>query len=126
MGLTAPAKCGLILAVTIGATCGPSLSADESWRGTWKRIEPAPGNGQLTITQKQGTKGTIRLTGTLCLSTDTPAEIAIGGQKLQVDVRDPKVNASFVGTIAGQAVTGTMTVTCGGLTGKGTWEAKKS
>jgi hypothetical protein len=103
-----------------------SLPGNSSWSGSWVRTEPVPGQGMLTLKLAQGGAGTIRLTGSLCLSTDTAVTVALDGAKVKIEVRDSAVIASFVGALSGDVMSGTMTVGCRGLLGKGTWQAKKS
>ena len=100
--------------------------AQAIWSGTWVRTEPAPGKGALTLTVSEGGVGTIRLTGSACLSADTNAKITVEGSNLRVDARDSDVTARFVGKTSGNTISGTMTVSCHGQVGKGSWQAKKS
>ena len=103
---------------------GHALAADVTWSGSWHRTEPVDGRGGLTLVVKSDGGGTIKLAGSLCLATETPATVATQGSNMRVEIKTEKTNALFAGTVSGGSVSGTMTVSCGGQTGKGTWEAK--
>jgi len=111
----------------------PSLagaSGDEAWSGTWRRTEPVPGGGPLTLKLKGADKGTLTLTGSACLREDTPAAVTIRASSIRLDIKDRGLDnrgatAVFTGTISGKKISGTMTVSCAAGTGKGTWQASK-
>jgi len=97
-----------------------------TWTGTWVRTEPVAGKGTLVVTTLPGGTGTLRLTGSLCLSKDTRTKVTVNGSSVRLDVQDEQVTASFVGTLSGDSMSGNMTVSCRGAVGKGSWQARKS
>jgi hypothetical protein len=123
----------VLLVVLCCATIGPSARAaaraaatDGIWTGTWTRTEPVAGAGQLTLTLKEGEKASLRLTGSACLSSDTPATATLTDSNVRIEVKGNGVTALFTGTVSGSKMSGTMTVSCGRVTGKGNWQATKS
>jgi hypothetical protein len=106
-----------------------SGTVDGSWAGTWTRTKPVPGGGDFSVEfsgQGGSVSGTVTLKGSACLQPDTPIKGKIDGGSVDFAVDASGASATFTGSVSGNAMNGTMTVTCGTVTGEGTWQATKA
>jgi hypothetical protein len=117
---TSPAPTGSAAAPGAGAPAG-------TWSGTWTRTKPFGGGGTMTLTIPASGPAEIRETGSLCFSADkdTPATATVSGSNVTLAVDAGAIKATYTGTISGDQMTGTLTVTCAPGTGEGTWTVKK-
>ena len=106
-----------------GATTGGA--GGTTWKGTWTRTEPMPGGGALTLTVPASGPGTITAETSLCIKPNTPIDVTIEGSNVKMAISAGETTASYAGTINGNEMTGTMTVTCAPGTGKGTFKLTK-
>ena len=108
-----------------GPQGAPASGPTTTWKGTWTRTEPMPGGGAMTLVVSPSGPGKVTAETSLCIKPDTPINVAIDGSNVKMDISAGETTASYAGTIAGNEMTGTMTVTCAPGTGKGTFKLTK-
>jgi hypothetical protein len=99
-----------------------------NWSGVWKRTEPTPADGTVKLAlQQSGTRvaGNFSVTSAACLTTHDIAG-TVKGSKVELTVDALEASASFTGTVAGDTLAGTITVTCPSGTGKGTVRLRRA
>ena len=94
------------------------------WVGTWKNTTPDDASGTLEMTWVQTATdldGTLTMTDHACFTEGTLQGTLVGNAlAFRVVGRD---QVAFIGTIAGDTVSGSYTLSCDGSTG--TWTAKR-
>jgi hypothetical protein len=103
----------------------PATGPATTWKGTWTRTEPVPGGGAMTLVVPANAPGTVTADGSACITANTPIHVAIDGANVTMDISAGDTTASYTGTIAGNEMSGTMTVSCKVGTGKGTFKLTK-
>ena len=109
------------------ATAAPTIvgvDAAGEWAGTWTNTQPDTASGQLRMSLTQtgaDLEGTVALEGNAC-ALDGVIQGAVQGAKVELRVtrRD---QVQFVGTIAGNTMTGTFTSACD--SSAGTWQVRR-
>jgi hypothetical protein len=105
-----------------GATATPAQAV--RWSGTWANTSPDNSTGSLEIVWTQdgsGLQGTLTMSGVACFTAGGIEGTVDGNQvTFQVLLRD---EVEFEGTIAGDRVSGTFSLSCDGS--EGTWEATR-
>jgi hypothetical protein len=118
----------------VPATTAAAQSAlDGTWKGTWTRTSPPPGNGTVTFVlhvNGQAVTGTVDVGSSACL---TKGDISgtLAGTALTMHTSTPAVSGTgqatgdYQGSLNGNKISGTLTVTCSAGVGVGTWEATR-
>jgi hypothetical protein len=74
---------------------------------------------------RHGTDRTIELAGSFCLPKPHAIQGSFDGAAITFKVNDADVHATYTGRLAGNALSGTATVTCSYGTGTGPWQVTK-
>ena len=110
------------------STQSSGANVSGTWSGPWQRTSPIPGQGTNTFTlQQAGDKvtGTVDPKGSACLTT-SPIAGTVQGDAITLHLSANGKTADYTGTISGDTMSGTETVTCPGVgTGTATWKATR-
>lgn len=105
----------------------PDAELTGTWSGTWTSTNPDDGStGTFEIQWAQAGSnlaGTITVNGTPCLSTGAITG-TLAGDAIEFGSIQSQFDVDFTGTVAGEAMSGTYTTTCGPA--EGDWEATKT
>jgi hypothetical protein len=112
-----------------GTSSSVAGTVNGTWSGTWTRTSPPPGSGTFTLSlRQQGSSidGTIDVVASACLTKGTISGTITGASVTLHTVTPPvagtrKATGDYQGTLAGDTLSGTLTVTCSAGTGVGTW-----
>ena len=108
---------------------GGTASLTGTWAGNWQRTSAPPTQGtfRLTLTQQAGAlTGTIDVAGSACLTTH-PITGTVNGSAVEFKTVGSNTTAgAYTGTVSGNDMTGTLTVTCPSGVGIGTWQLKRA
>ena len=124
---------GQVTTSPAAATTAAAAPFAGTWTGTWKRTSPPPGDGTYTfVLQQQGQSisGTLTTTGSACL-THGNVTGSVTVDHITMHTKTPAINGNgdatgeYQGTLSGNKITGTLTVTCSVGVGLGTWEVTK-
>lgn len=116
-----------------GASTSASASFTGTWSGTWQRTSPPPGGGsyKFVLTQQgQAITGTLAVTGSACL-TDGDVSGSVSADAITMHTVTPAISGGgnatgdYQGTLSGNKITGTLTVSCSLGVGVGTWEVTR-
>ena len=110
-----------------GGTTSPSGALTGTWSGPWQRTSPPPGGGTNALTlQQRGSELTGKLVavGSACLTTEQITG-TVRGTAVDFHVVGGSATAKYTGSVSGNSMSGTATVTCAAGTGTAKWQLTK-